>query len=750
MKTAIIGYPYIGKNREWKNNIVSFCEKKMTEEEFSLHMQELQLNHIAKQQVVGLDILTIGDFTLYDCLLDLAWMFDLVPKRFRHLTGLTAYYAMACDESEPCQLSKWFTTNYHYVVPEFDGQILQLKHNRLVSQVLQVKARFGKIPRVTLVGPYTFIRLTKGVTKETRSLFTEQVIAVYRQLLISLEQAGVEWVQLEEPVLTTDLRKTDLAELRECYDALTVNVSLNVMLTTYFDGVQKLREFLTLPVEGFGLDFIAGYEENIEQLSFLTFPRDKVLAIGIVDGQNIWRTNLANAMKKLAYLEQICKPQEIWLQGNCHFQHVPISREEETQLFEELYEALAFADEKIVELTLIKELMQQQSVLSILKMNENERQLKSFVEYPVRENKEVRLALAQLEKKDLKRGSSFTRRKRLQQLFLALPNYPTTIVSGFSQSKKMQELRLLWQRGELTVEQYEQGKKQEIARHIALQEKIGLDVFLYEQVERANMVEYLADKLRGIALTKGGWVVSHGTRCNKPPIIYGDVSWDEPMLVQDTRLAQQKTYKPLKCKLMGPTTLLKWSFVREDMAEHEIALQLALALRKEVKALEGAGVYLIQIDEPALIESLPLRKSKQHLYIQHSIDAFKFTTAVVRETTQIHAHLYYRDCKEFNKVVSSIDADVLSVEVGKMEPLFLEHLKKKSYKFGIGLGVWEGVQHMLERENIVDVLQNHASLIAKEQFWITPDLGYRKKSEEETVTMLTKVVETVSKMKKFY
>lgn len=749
MKTAIIGYPYIGKNREWKSIIEAFCQQKLTEQEFYLHMQELQFNQVAKQQVAGLDILTIGDFTYYDRILDLAWMFNLVPKRFRHLTGLSAYYEMACGKQEPCQISKWFTTNYHYVVPEFDGHVLELVHNPFVEQVVQVRERFGKIPRVTLIGPYTFMRLTKGITKETQTIFTEQVMAVYKQLLLSLQEVGVEWIQLEEPALTKDLRKVDIAAMQEIYEQLTTNLSVKVMLTTYFEGVQKLRELAALPVAGIGLDLTIGYEENTEQLC-LHFPQDKVLALGIIDGQNIWRANLAEVKKKIAYVEQICKPKEIWLQTSCHLQHVPITKEGETRLFTELYDVLSFADEKLTELILVKELAQQQSVLHLLKMNENEQQLKNILVHHLRNNLVVSKELEQIEQKDFKRGSSFTRRKRLQQLFLELPNYPTTIIYGFAQSNKMQELRTLWCQGELMVEQYEEGKKREIERHILLQQKIGLDVFLYEQVERASMVEFLADKLAGIVLTQMGWVASHGTSCMKPPIIYGDVEWTEPILVQDTKLAQQKASKPLKCKLIGPTTLVNWSFVREDIERQQPVMQLALALRKEIKALEGAGIYIIQVDEPALIETMPLRKSKQRTYIQRSIEAFKFTTAVVRDTTQIHAHLYYRECREFNKVISSIDVDVLSVEALNKEPLFLEHLQQKAYKFGIGFGMGESLKHAVERETIADLLKKRSALVAKEQFWITPDIGYKKSNEEEKITMLTKVIETVTKMKKFY
>lgn len=749
MKTAIMGYPYIGKNREWETIVEDFCQQRLTEQAFYMHMQELQLNHVANQHGAGLDVLTIGDFTYYDRLLDLAWMFNLVPRRFCHLTGLATYFAMARGE-EACQSSKWFTTNYQHVVPEFDGQAVHLVHNPFVEQVLQVKKRFGKIPRVTLIGPYTFIQLTKGVTKETHRLFVAQMIAVYRQLLMALQEVGVEWVQLEEPALTKDLRKVDLVVMQEIYEQMSAELSIKIMLTTYFEGVQKLREFMKLPVAGFGIDFTLGYEENMEQLSLLQFPKNKVLALGIIDGQNIWRSNLAEAVDKITYVEQSCRPQEIWLQSSCHLQHVPVTKEAETQLFSELYEALSFADEKLAELVLLKNITEQQSVLHLLKMNENEQQLQKLLMHPSRKKSHVATQLAKLTGKDFKRVSSCTRRKRLQQLFLELPNYPTTIVKGFPQSEKMQRLRLLWQQGELTKEQYGEGKKQEIERHILLQQKIGLDVFLYEQVERASMVELLADKLEGMTLTQRGWVVSHGTRCNKPPILYGDVDWTEPIIVQDTKLAQKKTYKPLKCKLTGPTTLLNWSFVRDDVAKQQVLMQVALALRTEIKALEGVGVYIIQVDEPALVETLPLRKQKQRTSIQHSIEAFKLATAVVRDTTQIHANLSYCECKNFKKVIGAIDVDVLSVEASNQEPRFLAHLQQKAYKFGIGLGVGEVTQNMATRDNLIDVLKSRSLLVAKEQFWITPDIGYTQKSEEEKVTMLTKVIETVSKMKKYY
>lgn len=746
MKTAIIGYPYIGKNREWKKIIESFLQKKMTEKEFYLHMRELQYNHIAKQQITGLDILTIGDFTHYDRMLDLAWMFNLVPKRFRHLTGLTAYYAMACGELEPCQTSKWFTTNYHYVVPEFEGQVLKLARNPLKEQVQHVRARFGKTPRVTLIGPYTFIQLTNGVTAETKGLYQQQIVNVYKQLLLSLQEVGVEWVQLEEPALTKDLRKVDVGEVREIYIQLMTELLPKVMLTTYFEGVQKLSELYTLPVDGFGLDFVIGYEENIEQLAH--FPKDKVLALGMIDGQNIWRSNYASVLEKITDIEQRCQPRELWLQTSCHLQHVPVTKGGEP-LFQELYDAVSFADEKIEEIVLVKELMKQ-SVVSLIKQNENEQQLNALQIHPSRSNRQVAEVLVKIGTKDFKRVSTYTRRKRLQQLFLDLPNYPTTIVNGFPQSEKIRSLRAERVCGELTELQYEQAKQQEIERQIGLQQKIGLDVLLYEQIERATMVELFADKLSGMALTRNGWVASHGLRCNKPPIIYGDVAWETPIVVQDIKLAQQKTSKPLKCKITGPTTLLNWSFVREDLVQSQLVMQLALALRKEIKTLEGAGVYIIQVDEPALIETLPLRKVRQSAYIQQSIEAFKFATAVVRDTTQIHALLYYRDCRAFNKVISAIDADVISVEADQTESLFLSNLQKRSYKFGVGFGVGEAMQGVVERERMFDWLQRRTEIVAKDQCWITPDIGYKNKNEEETVTVFSKVIETVNRMKKFY
>lgn len=752
--SSIIGYPYIGENREWKRVTEQYWKKKIGEEEFLDKMKQLRLANLRKQQALGLDTITVGDFTLYDRMLDVSAMFGLIPERYGWYgaaVDLETYFAMArgADFVVACEMTKWFNTNYHYIVPEYEGQTLELTHNYLLDYFLEATRELNKTPRVTLIGPYTFTKLTKGISKKEEPLFILKLLPLYQQVISQLAEAGAEWIQLEEPALTMSLGEEEISLVEEVYKQLMEDLSpVNIMLTTYFEGLAFYERLVNLPVAGIGLDFVNGYEENMAALRRHGFPSNKVLAIGIINGRDVWRANLAEKVVQVQAILKLSGAKGVWLQSSCSLQHVPVTIKGEEKLLSELFHALSFADEKVQELTSLTTYLSEENGSGDRSLAESMAAIETLAQHLSRKQEHIHDELAALKSEDFKRSMSYSKRKKFQQAFLQLPEYPTTTIGSFPQSAEVKKMRADWRKKEISNAQYESFLKQETARWIRLQEKVGLDVLVHGEFERTDMVEYFGEKLSGFAFTQNGWVVSYGSRCVKPPIIYGDVEWQGPMTVSEVKAAQQLTSKPVKGMLTGPVTILNWSFVRNDMLREDVAKQIALALRKEVKALELAGIYIIQVDEPALREGLPLREEKRQQYVAWGVDAFKLATSDVRDTTQIHTHMCYCEFNDFIGPIRALEADVISIETSRSHGELIEALKKQPYELGIGLGVYDIHSPRIPSvDEMTAILLDSAEVIQREQFWVNPDCGLKTREEGEVMAALKNMVTAARKLR---
>ena len=752
--SGVIGYPYIGENREWKRLTEKYWKQQMDEGAFLEGMKQLRLANLQKQQALGLDIITVGDFTLYDRMLDLSVMFGMIPERYGWYgpnVELETYYAMArgADFAVASEMTKWFNTNYHYIVPEYEGQTLELTHNHLLNHFLEAKEVLSRTPRVTLIGPYTFTKLTKGVTEKDEPLFLLKLLSLYQRIIEQLAEAGAEWIQLEEPALGMSLTEEEVRLAEEVYNQLTDGLpQVKVMVTTYFEALSAYERLVHLPVAGIGLDFVNGYEENMASMRMHGFPTNKVLGIGIMNGRDVWRADLAEKAVQVQAILQLSGAQHVWLQSSCSLQHVPVTKKAETELFSELHQALSFADEKIQELTGLAAYLCHTHGGDNPGLSESMLAIQGLAQHSSRKKAHIAKELAELKPEDFQRSMGYSRRRNFQKAFLQLPEYPTTTIGSFPQSAEVKKMRVAWRKNEITTAQYEAFLEQETARWIRLQEEVGLDVLVHGEFERTDMVEYFGEKLSGFAFTQNGWVVSYGSRCVKPPIIYGDVEWQGAMTVKEVKEAQQLTDKPVKGMLTGPVTILNWSFVRDDMTRETVAKQIALALRKEVKALETAGIYIIQVDEPALREGLPLRVEKRDDYIAWGVNAFKLATSAVRDTTQIHTHMCYCEFNDFIGPIRALDADVISIETSRSHGELIEALKKERYELGIGLGVYDIHSPRIPSvEEMVAILLDSAEVIKREQFWVNPDCGLKTRQEKETLAALRNMVAAAKKLR---
>ncbi|MFS0778185.1 5-methyltetrahydropteroyltriglutamate--homocysteine S-methyltransferase [Neobacillus sp. 3P2-tot-E-2] len=754
LASTAIGYPYIGGNREWKRCVESFWKDDKSEEQFIFEMKTIRLNHLKHQQSLGLDIITVGDFTFYDRMLDLATMFGLIPARYKwtgEKVNLKTYYAMArgANDVVASEMTKWFNTNYHYIVPEYEDQPLKLTQNYILDYFLEAKFELGLITKPTIIGPYTFVQLSKGYDSISKAAFILRLLPLYAQVLQQLVDAGAQWIQVEEPALVLSLPPEDIKLVQQIYKQLAEEVpAAKLMLQTYFEGLSAYAELIQLPVAGVGLDFVHGADENMASLRKYGFPQDKVLGIGIINGRDIWRASLAEKAMMTKAILSLSGVNEAWVQSSCSLQHVPVTTKSEKTLDLTLLNALSFADEKIIELTHITSFVSDEKWSGSKNVSQSIVAIQALEQHEVRKNPRVKELLLQVRQEHFTRPMRFQERQSLQQEALQLPDFPTTTIGSFPQSKQVKRTRTAWRKKEITDSQYAEFLKSETARWIQIQEEIGLDVFVHGEFERTDMVEYFGEKLKGFAFTEKAWVVSYGSRCVKPPIIYGDVEWISPMTVKEVVEAQQLTSKYVKGMLTGPVTILNWSFVRDDLSREQVANQIALALKEEIQALESAGIAIIQVDEPALREGLPLRKEDWNEYLSWAVNAFKLATSSVRNETQIHTHMCYCEFNNFIEPIRALDADVISIEMSRSHGELLQSLKQNPYELGIGLGVYDiHSPRVPSVEEIDTILKDSLELISKEQFWVNPDCGLKTRHEDETIASLKNMVTAARKLR---
>ncbi|TDF92828.1 5-methyltetrahydropteroyltriglutamate--homocysteine S-methyltransferase [Paenibacillus piri] len=748
VRSSVLGYPRIGADREWKKALEAFWAGKLEEAQFLSNLQEIRLNHLRKQQEKGIDYIPVNDFSYYDHILDTAAMFGIIPQRFAYEGGvvsLPVYYGIArgTKDAAASEMTKWFNTNYHYIVPELSGATPVLTENKPLAAYREAKQKLGIEGKPVIVGPLTLLKLSKGYNISETDAWLNRLLPLYVQIVQELAQEGVQWVQMDEPILVTKLSEADIQNLKTIYETLAAAApNLNIMLQTYFEAVEHYSDIVALPVKGIGLDFVHGISGNIQSIKAFGFPADKILGAGVIDGRGIWRASLSGKLALLEELAEVVALERLIVQSSCSLLHVPVTTAAETKLTAELKHALAFADEKIDELVLLTKALSSGSAAIAEELDQSDRAIQALQQSEERNRINIQQAVAELSVQQPERSRPFAERHRAQQVKWQLPLFPTTTIGSFPQSPDVRKARQMWRKGEWNNEQYIGFIREQIDIWIKIQEEIGLDVLVHGEFERTDMVEFFGEKLAGFAFTQNGWVQSYGSRCVKPPVIFGDIAFTGEMTVEETRYAQSRTNRPVKGMLTGPITIMNWSFVREDIPRERIAYQLAYALRQEVEALEQAGIGMIQVDEPAVREGLPLKGKEQADYLAWAVKAFRIATCTVQETTQIHTHMCYCEFHDMIDSIEAMDADVISIETSRSHGELIHSFELNTYKLGIGLGVYDiHSPRVPSVEEMTGMIERALRVLDAKLFWINPDCGLKTRGPEETIASLRNMVD---------
>lgn len=750
-----LGFPRIGPRRELKHALERYWKGEDSADTLQATAAALRAQHWQLQRQAGADVLPSNDFSLYDHVLDTAFLFDALPQRYRALADadpLAGYFAMARGvqtggiDLRALEMTKWFDTNYHYIVPELHaGQDFALRGDKPVAQFLEARAA-GFDTRPVLLGPVSFLLLSKTTDGSDRLALLERLLPVYAQLLERLHAAGAAWVQIDEPTLVLDLDEAAKAAFARAYAFLAQAPRSRLLLTTYFGALgDNLDLVARLQVEGLHVDLVRAPEQLDAVLQ--AWPKGRVLSAGLVNGRNVWRTNLDNALTLARYAQGHVGADNLWLAPSCALLHVPVDLEQEKALDAELKSWLSFARQKLGELRVLADALDgregAEGPLAQQRARLESRRQSARVHRP-----EVARRLATLSEADSRRASSYAQRRVLQEQAFGLPVYPTTTIGSFPQTQQVRQARAQHKAGKLSDADYETFLEAETERCVRFQERIGLDVLVHGEYERNDMVEYFGEQLDGFAFTKLGWVQSYGSRCVKPPIIFGDVVRPKPMTVRWSRYAQSLTQRPMKGMLTGPVTVLQWSFVRDDQARSETCRQIALALRDEVNDLEAAGIGIIQIDEPAIREGLPLRRDAWSDYLNWAIEAFRICASGVGDATQIHTHMCYSEFNDIIDAVAAMDADVISIETSRSRMELLDAFVRFRYPNGIGPGVYDiHSPRVPSVEEMVELLRKARAVLSPQQLWVNPDCGLKTRGWDETRHALGQMVEAARRLR---
>ena len=753
MKTAVIGFPRVGTLRELKFASERYFRKEVTREELLQTARELRKRHWEVQKQAGIDYISSNDFSFYDITLDTAVLLGIVPERYRKLklSTLDTYFAMArgyqgeSGDVKALAMKKWFNTNYHYIVPEVeDDMIMELSGDKLFAEYKEAKA-LGIETKPIVVGPYTMLKLCRYTGSKKAADFTDAFVNVYKQIIEKCETQGALWLQIEEPALVQDMSKEDIALFHKIYDALlSVSDSCKILLQTYFGDVRDIyKDLITMPFAGIGLDFLEG-KKTAALVEEYGYPTDKILFAGLVNGKNIWKNHYDRTLKVIRNLRE--KDINVVLSTSCSLLHVPYTLQHENKLVKEYLEHFAFAEEKLTEL---KDLGKLADCKDYTKEVEYQKNYVLFEQDRNCNNEAVKSRLAKVTEKDYVRLPERKERQKLQKKEFGLPELPTTTIGSFPQTKDVKANRSAYRKGEITQEEYVAFNKKKIAECIKKQEEIGLDVLVHGEYERNDMVEYFGEALGGFLFTEKAWVQSYGTRCVKPPIIWGDVYREKPMTVEWSTYAQAQTDRIVKGMLTGPVTILNWSFPREDISIRESISQIALAIRDEVLDLEANGIRMIQIDEAALREKLPLRRSDWNTeYLDFAIPAFRLTHSGVKPETQIHTHMCYSEFTDIIPAIDDMDADVITFEASRSDLQILDALRENHFETEVGPGVYDiHSPRVPSVEEIVKALQIMLTKIDREKLWVNPDCGLKTRGIPETEASLINMVEAVKKVR---
>ena len=748
-KTSVIGFPRIGKARELKFASEKFFKGEISEAELQNVAADIRQYGWAKQNAAGIDFIPSNDFSFYDNVLDTAFLFGIVPERYKklELSDLEKYFAAAHGyqgekgDVKALPMKKWFNTNYHYIVPEIDdASEFKVNDSKPVQEYNEAKAA-GIQTMPTLIGAYTFLRLARYNGQKKAKDFVASAVAAYAKVAESLAVAGAEWISFAEPALVFDVTAEEKELFKSIYVELIKKVratGLKIALQTYFGDIRDVyQDVVALGFDAIGLDFVEGLKSL--ELVKSGFPKNTLLLAGVVNGKNIWRADYAQKNALLAEIVSAVGAENVVVGTSCSLLHVPYTVAAEQKLPAETLRHFAFAEEKLVELAEIAS-----GDAAAFEKNKA-----LFATPRVQANAKVQAELAALCAADFERKPSRLERRDVQKAEFKLPAFPTTTIGSFPQTAEVRANRAAFRKGEISKEQYVEFNRKKIAECIKLQEEIGLDVIVHGEFERNDMVEYFGTKIDGFIFTQNAWVQSYGTRCVKPPVVWGDVSRSAPITVEWSVYAQSCTKKPVKGMLTGPVTILNWSFPREDVSLKVQAQEIGFAIRDEVLDLEKNGIRIIQIDEAALREKLPLRKSDWHKeYLDWAIPAFRLVHAKVKPETQIHTHMCYSEFNDIVRDIDNMDADVITFEASRSDLKLLDALNEAKFETQVGPGVYDiHSPRVPSEQEIVDALHKIIAKVPQQNVWVNPDCGLKTRGETETTASLKNLVAAAKKLR---
>lgn len=753
MNSAVTGFPRVGKLRELKFASEKYFRGEISGEELAKTAAKLRKENWQQQKESGINYIPSNDFSFYDTMLDLAVLLNVVPKCYKelNLSALDTYFAMArgyqgeAGDVPALAMKKWFNTNYHYIVPEIEEDTkIKLNSDKPFDEYIEAR-NAGIQTKPVLIGAFTFLKLAVYHGGKTDEDFAPQVIDAYIEILHKFAKLGAEWIQFDEPALVTDLKDKDIHLFETIYKRLlSEKAGLKILLQTYFGDIRDCwKNVAALDFDGIGLDFIEG-KKTKELIQKYGFPKDKILFAGLVNGRNIWKCDYE---KTLSVINEIRKyADNIVLSTSCSLLHVPYTLENESNMRDEIKIHFAFAFEKLKELKELGELAETADYKEQETFINNKN---VFAQERIMRNEEIGRQVAALSEEDFVRVPKRALRQKLQREVLGLPLLPTTTIGSFPQTQEVKKNRSRYKKGEIDKAAYDKQVYEFIRECIEKQEKLGLDVLVHGEYERNDMVEFFGENLEGYVFTEKAWVQSYGTRCVKPPIIFGDIKRNAPITTAYSAYAQSLTDKPVKGMLTGPVTILNWSFPREDISLKEMAYQIGIAIREEVLDLEKAGIRIIQIDEAAIKEKLPIRKSDRYSdYLDWAIPAFRLCHSGVKAETQIHTHMCYSEFNDIIKDIDNMDADVISFEASRSKLTILDAIKEAGFETEVGPGVYDiHSPRVPSVEEIEEALKIMLTKIDREKLWVNPDCGLKTRGTAETDASLKNLVEAAKKIR---
>jgi 5-methyltetrahydropteroyltriglutamate--homocysteine methyltransferase len=751
-KNYVVGFPRIGEQRELKKVLELFWAKKVDFLEVEKVASELKSRHWNYQKDAGIDFIASNDFSLYDNMLDTAVMLGAIPQRFKGLRDEALYFSMARGNAETVamEMTKWFNTNYHYIVPELSlSDVYALNATKVLDEYKEAKA-LGIRTKINLIGPITFLGLSKRIDRgDTYELF-RKILPVYEALLAEIAKLDNEiTVQIDEPIFVKDIEPKVLSLIKPCYDALcAVSENIKIIVTTYFEHSKEATKVLVhTPIWGIGLDFLYG-QKNLDSLELIAKSGKKLIA-GVVDGRNIWKNDIAKTFDFLENITQKMEKENMIVASSCSLLHTPFTLKYEEKMDTEIKNWLSYAVEKLEEISLLCKVFfnepltdNDKETLQINKELNRQRQESTRIH-----NETVQNRVENFTK--LERDGTFEERIKIQRVLLGYEDLATTTIGSFPQTPEVRKARADFKKGVITKTVYEREMKNYIDECVTFQEECGLDVLVHGEPERNDMVEYFGEQLDGYGFSQNGWVQSYGSRCVKPPFIYGDISRPKPMTIDWLTYAQSKTDKIMKGMLTGPVTILNWSFVRDDMLRGDVSKQIAVALSDEIDDLQKAGIKMIQVDEAAFKEGYPLREENIEGYEKWAVRDFKISVSTAYKETQIHTHMCYSEFNDIIRTIEAMDADVISIETARSGNELLKVFKEAGYKQEVGPGVYDIHSPRIPSvEEMVEQIQLLLEVLPKEQLWINPDCGLKTRKWEEVKPSLINMVEAVNQIRK--